>query len=251
MSTNRTIFAFCALALLLLSGCATQRAPVAKDPLEGFNRAMFAVHEGVDKAALKPLARGYDAALPLPVKMSVGNFFGNFRDIGQSGNAFLQGKGNEGMTGLARFFLNSTVGIFGLFDVASEMELMEGDEDFGQTLAVWGVPSGPYLFLPLVGPSGGRDIVGWGVDQYIYPLWRHADGHPALRNSLLGLNAMQYRASLLPADHVLEEASLDKYAYLRAAYLQRRAAQIRDGASAPRDEEDLGELEEPDDPEPR
>ncbi|MDR3054385.1 MAG: VacJ family lipoprotein [Zoogloeaceae bacterium] len=241
MKQNRNLLvALC--AAVLLGGCASnaQRAPIAADPLEGVNRALFSVHEGIDKVALKPLAQGYDAAVPLPAKMGIGNFFGNFRGIARSGNAFLQGKGEEGMNGLARLFINSTVGIFGLFDVASEMGLYEGEEDFGQTLAVWGVPSGPYLFVPLLGPNTGRDLAGWGVDQYVNPLGHQVDDQPALRNSLVGVSAVHLRATLLPTDQLIEEASLDKYAYIRAAYLQRRASMVRDGKpGAAEDEENV------------
>lgn len=221
--------ALAALALACIAGCAgTPRAPSDKDPYEGFNRAMFEVHEGIDKAALKPLARGYDAVMPLPARMGVHNFYENIWDLSRGTNALLQGKGSEGMNGFARLLVNSTVGIFGLFDVASELGFDQGDEDFGQTLAVWGVPDGPYVFLPIIGPNTGRDLVGWGVDQLFYPLWWDLDD-VRLRNSLMALRAVEYRAALLPADKVVEEAALDKYAYLRAAYLQRRHAQIHDG----------------------
>ncbi|MDR1647969.1 MAG: VacJ family lipoprotein [Zoogloeaceae bacterium] len=200
----------------------------AYDPLEGFNRAMFAVNEGIDQVALKPAAQAYEAVVPLPARVGVANFYDNIWDVNRSGNAFLQGKPREGLTGLARLLINSTIGIFGLFDVASELELEEGDEDFGQTLAVWGVPDGPYLFLPFVGPSNPRDLAGWGVDQATYPLWAHVEDRPALRNSLVVLGAVRGRAALLPADTVISDASFDKYTYIRSAALQRRAAQIRD-----------------------
>lgn len=215
-------------ALMLLAGCAgTARAPSEQDPYEGFNRSMFQAHESIDKAVLKPVAKGYDAAVPLPAKMSVHNFYENLWDVSRGGNALLQGKGSEGLTGFERFLINSTVGIFGLFDVASELELEQGDEDFGQTMAVWGVPDGPYTFLPLIGPNTSRDLVGWGVDQYFYPVSQIND--VPVRNSMIALRAVEYRASLLPADKVIDEAALDKYAYIRSAYLQRRASQVYDG----------------------
>ncbi|MDR1889176.1 MAG: VacJ family lipoprotein [Zoogloeaceae bacterium] len=249
MKPNQSLFFIALCAAALLGGCAStsQRAPIAADPFEGFNRAMFNVHEGIDKVALKPLAQGYEAAVPLPAKMSVGNFFGNFRNLVRGSNAFLQGKGEEGMTGLARIFINSTVGIFGLFDVASEMDLDEGEEDFGQTLAIWGVPAGPYLFVPLLGPNTTRDLAGWGVDQYANPLWHQVDDQPALRNSLAGVNVIHLRAGMLPADRLLEEAALDKYAYIRAAYLQRRASLVRDGRLGAAEDEDNVPVYEPDD----
>lgn len=224
------------VAAVLLAGCAgTTRAPSPQDPYEGFNRTMFEVHEGLDKVALRPLAKGYDAAVPLPAKMSVHNFYENIWDVSRGGNAFLQGKPREGFTGLGRLLINSTVGIFGLFDVASEMGLDQGDEDFGQTFAVWGVPDGPYVFLPVIGPNTSRDLVGWGVDQYFYPLWWHVD-NVALRNSAVALRAVEVRAGLLPGDKVIEEAALDKYAYIRSGYLQRRASQVHDGNPPRRDD---------------
>jgi phospholipid-binding lipoprotein MlaA len=208
-----------------------------QDPLEGFNRSMFAINERIDGAVMKPLAQGYDAAVPLPAKSSINNFYDNLRDINRSGNAFLQGKAAEGFTGLGRLIINSTVGIFGLFDVASEVGLAQGEEDFGQTLAVWGVPSGPYLFLPLVGPNTTRDFAGFGIDQYASPLWHQVNDHSALRNSMVGLNAVKIRANMLPLDRIVDEAALDKYAYIRAAFLQRRAAMVRDG-NPPNDSDD-------------
>ncbi|MDR1350094.1 MAG: VacJ family lipoprotein [Zoogloeaceae bacterium] len=236
----KSVYPFCVIALLALltGGCASQaqRAPVAADPFEGFNRAMFSVHREVDSALMRPLAKGYDTAVPLPARMSVSNFFDNFRDLGRSGNALLQGKGEAGATGLARLLVNSTLGIFGLFDVASEMGLEAGNENFAQTLTHWGAPPGPYLFVPLMGPNTPRDLAGWSVDQSIYPLWRHVDDHPALRNSLAGVNLVRQRALLLPIDHLLDEASLDPYAYLRDAYLQSRIAAPDDDAY--RDEAD-------------
>jgi phospholipid-binding lipoprotein MlaA len=229
---------FALFLLLLLAGCASQSASTARDPLEGFNRTMFAASERLDTVLLKPIARGYDAAVPTPVKMSIGNFFDNFRDVSRSGNAFLQGKGREGMSGISRLFINSTVGLFGLFDVASEMGIEKGDEDFGQTLAAWHMPVGPYLYLPMIGPSSGRDLIGSGVDQYAHPLWRYMSAHPAERNALLATSIVHQRAAILPIETQLEEAALDKYAYLRDAYFQRRAAQIRDGRPAPPDDEE-------------
>lgn len=216
------------LAAVLLAGCASTRTPSTDDPYEGFNRAMFEVHEGIDKAVLKPVAKGYDAAVPLPAKMSVHNFYENIWDVNRGANALLQGKAQEGFTGLGRLLINSTVGIFGLFDVASEMGFDQGDEDFGQTLGVWGVSDGPYVFLPIIGPNTVRDLAGWGLDQYFYPLWWQLDDVP-LRNSMIALRAVELRAGYLPADKVVDEAALDKYAYIRSGYLQRRQSQVYDG----------------------
>lgn len=216
-----------ALAALLLSGCAaTGNSP--KDPNEGFNRAMFNVNEGLDTVVAKPLAKGYDAAVPLPVKASVGNFFGNVGDAWVGINNGLQGKPGRGANDFGRLLINSTVGILGLFDVASEMGMPKHDEDFGQTLAVWGVGDGPYVFLPIFGPRTMRDTGGLVVDSFADPVsWGVHEVR--VRNSAKALRFVDVRASLLPADKVVEEAALDKYSYIRDAYLQRRRSQIFDG----------------------
>ncbi len=197
------------------------------DPYEGFNRSMFAVHEVIDKYAAKPVAQVYDNAVPLPVKAGVGNFFGNVGELWVGVNSALQGKFSDAGVDLGRLLINSTVGIFGLFDVASELGLERHDEDFGQTMAVWGAGSGGYLFWPVIGSRTVRDTLGWGVDIMGDPVG-YVDSIP-VRNSLRGLRIVDIRASLLPADKVVEEAALDKYAYIRDAYLQRRRNQIFDG----------------------
>ena len=197
------------------------------DPYEGFNRSMFAVHEVIDKYAAKPVAQVYDNTVPLPVKAGVGNFFGNVGELWVGVNSALQGKFSDAGVDLGRLLINSTVGIFGLFDVASELGLERHDEDFGQTMAVWGAGSGGYLFWPVIGSRTVRDTLGWGVDLMGDPVG-YVDSIP-VRNSLRGLRIVDIRASLLPADKVVEEAALDKYAYIRDAYLQRRRNQIFDG----------------------
>ncbi len=212
--------------VLMLVGVATAEDNL-RDPYEGFNRSMFAVHEVVDKYAARPVAQVYDAATPLPVKAGVGNFFGNVSDLWIGINSAFQGKFGDAGVDISRLLINSTVGIFGLFDVASELGLEKHDEDFGQTLAVWGVGDGGFLFWPVIGPRTVRDTAGWGVDlaadpvSYVDPI--------SMRNSLRGLRFVDVRASLLPADRVVEEAALDKYSYIRDAYLQRRRNQIYDG----------------------
>ena len=208
-----------------LTGCAST-ASNPKDPYEGFNRAMFSVNEGIDIVA-KPLAQGYDAAAPLPVKAGIGNFFGNIYDVWTAVNNLLQGKGGDAVSDLGRVLINTTVGIGGVFDVASEMGLEKHAEDFGQTMAVWGVPEGEYLYWPLIGPRTTRDSFGWLVDTAADPVWRVDD--VALRNSLVGVHFIDLRASLLPTDKVVEQAAFDKYSYIRDAYLQSRRSAVRDG----------------------
>lgn len=223
-----------ALAVSLLSGCATT-ANNPRDPHESFNRAMFDVNEAVDTVVAKPLAKGYDNVAPLPVKAGVGNFFGNVGDLWVGVNNGLQGKVGDGASNIGRLLINSTVGILGLFDVASEMGIRKHDEDFGQTLAVWGVGDGGYLFLPILGPRTVRDTFGWGVDAYADPVtW--GQRNPAVRNSAEAVRFIDIRASLLPADKVVDEAALDKYAYIRDAYLQRRRSQIYDGRPPKQDD---------------
>lgn len=216
------------LAGLVASACVGARAegnPI--DPYESFNRPMFAVNEAFDKYAAKPVAQAYDGATPLPVKASVGNFFGNVGDLWIGVNSALQGKFADAGSDIGRLLINSTVGIFGLFDVASELGLEKHDEDFGQTLAVWGVGGGGYLFWPVIGPRNVRDTFAWGVDYYVDPVIRVRP--VAVSNSMAGLRFVDVRASLLPSDKVVDEAALDKYAYIRDAYLQRRRNQIFDG----------------------
>lgn len=217
--------AFASVVALGLSGCATT-ADNPKDPYEGFNRAMFKVNEGIDMA-LKPVAQGYDAAAPLPVKAGVGNFFGNISDVWTSVNNFLQGKGGDGLSDAGRVLINTTIGIGGVFDVASEMGLEKHAEDFGQTLGKWGVGDGPYFYWPIIGPRTTRDTFGFAVDSYVDPVARVHD--VPLRNSLLGVRLIDKRASLLPSDKVVEQAAFDKYNYIRDAYLQNRRSEISDG----------------------
>lgn len=211
--------------IALLSVAAT--AETSRDPYEGFNRAVFSANEVLDRYAARPVAQAYDASVPLPVKAGVGNFFGNVGDVWGSANSAMQGKGADAGNGLARLLINSTVGIFGLFDVASEMGFERYNEDFGQTLAVWGVNDGPYLVLPLIGSRTTRDAVGWAFDTYVDPL--STISPESLRIGTAVLRFVDIRAGLLPADKIVEEAALDKYAYVRDAYLQRRRSLIHDG----------------------
>ena len=199
------------------------------DPYEGFNRTMYSVNDALDKVAIKPVAKAYDIVVPLPVKAGVGNFFGNTGDLLIGVNGALQGKFSDAGSDIARLLINSTVGIFGLFDVASELGIEKHDEDFGQSLAVWGVPNGPYFFWPLIGPRTLRDTAGWLGDSYVDPVWSAQKRSFAVRNSLVALRFVDIRASLLPADKIVDEAALDKYTYIRDAYQQRRRNQIYDG----------------------
>lgn len=220
----RSLMVAC-VASVFISGCATM-TPHPKDPFESFNRAMFSVNEGVD-VVLKPVAQGYESAVPDLVRTGVGNFFGNIADVWTSLNNLLQGKPLVAISDFARVMANTTFGVLGVFDVATSFGIEKHSEDFGQTLAVWGVGDGPYFFWPVIGPRMARDTLGWGVDAYVDPVL-NADPVP-VRNTLTGVRLVDTRASLLPADKVVEEAAFDKYSYIRNAYFQNRRNEIYDG----------------------
>jgi phospholipid-binding lipoprotein MlaA len=233
-SSARNIASTLALACALLAGCATTQSRV--DPFEPWNRAMYQVHETVDSALIKPIAEGYVRAAPVPVRTSVSNFFGNIDDLFSGINHVLQGKKERAGDDFGRVLLNSTFGIAGLFDLASEMGITKDKTDFGITFGKWGAPQGPYIFVPLFGPTTVRDGTGWLVRIYANPIGYIGDVR--LRNSLYGLNYLDTRAQLLSAEGVLEAAALDKYRYLRNAYLRARRYQVYDGKPPPEDEEE-------------
>ncbi len=178
-------------AATVLAGCATSGNP--KDPIEGYNRAMFSFNETVDKAVIKPVAQGYNYVTPQPVQTGVSNFFGNLADIWTSVNNLLQGKPGDALSDAGRVLINSTVGILGLFDVATPMGLEKHEEDFGQTLGRWGVGDGAYVVLPILGPRTVRDTVGLAADIYTDPV-RDADAHRGYRNTAIALRAIDTRA---------------------------------------------------------
>ncbi len=226
-----------AAAILVLTGCATT-ANNPQDPLEGYNRAMFTFNDAVDRAVLKPVATGYKNVVPGFAQTGVGNFFGNLSDAWSSVNNLLQGKPEQAGTDFGRVALNSTFGIFGLLDIASEAGMQKSDEDFGQTLGKWGVPSGPYLILPLLGPSTVRDTAALPADIG-GDIWKYKE--PAnWRNIGAGIRVIDTRASLLDASSLLEDAALDRYEFLRDGYLQRRQSQVYDG-DVPRQAPDADE----------
>jgi phospholipid-binding lipoprotein MlaA len=221
------------LCLLFLSGCATvdaDRDP--RDPWEGFNRGVYSFNETFDEYVAQPVARGYVAVLHQEIRTRVSNFFANIQDLLIGANNFLQGKFEDGVNDWARFTFNSTFGLLGLHDIASDLGLEKHNEDFGQTLGWWGVGPGPYLILPFLGSSTVRDATGTAVDWAVQPV---GEVRPiALRNTLYGLYFVDTRAQFLDASRILEEAALDKYVFQRDAYLQRRRSLIYDG-SPPRE----------------
>ena len=220
------MFALATALLAGLSGCAST-ANNPKDPLEGFNRAMFSFNDGLDKAIIKPVAQGYDYVLPQPVQTGVGNFFGNIADVFIAVNNLLQGKPADAASDAGRFLLNTTIGVLGVFDVATPAGLEKHDEDFGQTFGRWGVGEGAYVVWPFIGSRTVRDTAGYVVDVAVDPVW-NVD-HVPTRNSLAVLRLVDTRASLLPAEKVIDDAALDKYTYMRDAYLQCRKSLVYDG----------------------
>ena len=218
------------LTSLLLAGCATTGGGEPRDPWEGMNRKTFAFNDALDRAVLKPVATGYQKVVPAPAREGVNNFFDNLEDIGTSLNNFLQGKPRQGFSDAGRFVLNTTLGFFGVWDVATPMGLEKHYEDFGQTLGVWGVQSGPYLVIPLLGPSSARDAPAKAVD----PSWYYS--HQSLLDNgraywgFWSLDKVRSRANLLQSEKLLDEAALDKYTFIRDAWLQRRRSQVYDGS---------------------
>lgn len=216
-----------------LSGCAHQNT---RDPLEPLNRGVYAFNDAIDIAVMKPLAKGYQAVLPQFVRTGVTNFFSNLDDVTVAVNNLLQLKLPHAASDIGRLVINSTIGVLGLFDVATHFGLEKHNEDFGQTLGYWGLGNGPYLVLPFLGPSSFRDGVGRWVDWKTDPVsW---EDHIRTRNQALALRFLNNRALLLDSEKVLDAAAIDRYAFLRDAYLQRRRSLVYDGNPPPEPEED-------------
>lgn len=215
--------------LALTSGCATYTGPShAQDPWESYNRNMYRFNTTLDRAVLKPVAETYQTVVPEPARIGVWNFFTNIEDLSNTVNNILQGKVDAGLADLGRFLINSTLGLGGIIDIATAAGIEKSNEDFGQTLGVWGVPSGPYFVIPFLGPSSARDAPSRYVDPRFF--YDRDIANIVLRNSLFALDVVRTRASLLRADKVLEEAgSIDEYAFVRDAWLQRRLNQVYDG----------------------
>ena len=226
------------LFILIISsvtfGCASVKGPSPEhDPFESYNRAMFSFNDAFDKAILKPVAAAYKNYVPEPIQTGVSNFFSNIGDIFVILNDLLQGKFAQARDDSVRFIMNTIFGVFGIFDVATYMDLPKHNEDFGQTLAVWGVSDGPYLVLPFLGASTLRDTAGLIVDAQVDPILDITDDEA--RYATLALKTVDTRARLLGASNVLDKAAFDRYAFMRDAYLQRRQFLIHDG-SPPKDE---------------
>jgi phospholipid-binding lipoprotein MlaA len=235
------IRSLCRIAALVsvaaLGGCATT-APDPRDPIEPVNRAVFEFNEQVDRFAIKPVAEAYTAVTPEIVRTGVRNFFSNLRDPWIGVNNLLQGKVDEGLSDLFRFITNSTFGLAGLTDIASDMGMEKHNEDFGQTMGRWGLEPGAYLVLPILGPSSVRDGAGLIADGFAYLPWRlptdlEFNNRVAWRTGLTILDTVNIRANLLGTTGLLEEAALDRYVFVRNAYFQRRRSLVYDGNPPP------------------
>ncbi|MDQ6621626.1 MAG: VacJ family lipoprotein [Pseudomonadota bacterium] len=232
------------LSVLVLAGCAAAPARTASaiDPWEPMNRGLYQVHETVDKVILKPAVNVYTTVTPQLVRRGVSNFFNNIEDAFSAVNGVLQGKPQKAGDDLGRVLTNTMFGLGGLIDVASGAGIERGNEDFGQTLAVWGVAQGPYLFIPVLGPSTVRDASGSAVRLYFGPTGEIHD--VAARNVVYGLGVVDARYQAGDALDVVNAAALDRYTFIRNAYLQRRRYLIYDG-KVPAEADDDKDKEKP------
>ena len=228
-------------SVIMMTGCATiqQNERVAKiDPFEPMNRAVFSFNEAADDYVIKPIAQAYKFVLPEFVRTGVTNFFSNINDVLIAANNLLQAKPVEAANDIGRFLINSTIGVLGLFDVATDMGLDKNREDFGQTLGVWGFSDGPYVVLPFFGASNVRDTVGLAVDIETDFMINTNKLNSDEKIAVNALRVINRRAELLDAGQLLEDAAFDKYSFLRDGYLQRRRNQVYDGNPPPVKEED-------------
>jgi phospholipid-binding lipoprotein MlaA len=234
MALQRSLRVAAIALAALLGGCATTGSKV--DPLEPMNRAMFEVHDVVDGNVIKPLAEAYVAVMPGLVRTGLSNFYNNIDDLFSGINGLLQGKTEKAGHDFGRVMVNTLFGVLGIFDPASDAGIERGNEDFGQTFAYWGLPSGPYLFVPLFGPTTVVDGAGFVVRVLWGPVGEIPD--VAVRNSLYGLGYMNTRAGLLEAGQIVDAAALDRYRFIRNAYLQKRRYEVYDGKPPPEPEDE-------------
>jgi len=235
MNLNRLRLSATLAAALLLSGCAsTPGRPY--DPFEASNRVMYAINDPLDKYFAKPIAQFYVDYVPSIIRTGVSNYFNNIDDLFSGINGLLQGKLDKAGDDFGRVMLNTGFGILGLIDIASDAGIPRGNEDFGQTFGYWGIPQGPYLFIPLWGPSTVRDGTGSILRYWYTPTQLIPD--VAVRNVIYGIGAIDARAQALDATSLIEQASIDPYTFVRRSYLQRREYMVYDGKPPPEKEED-------------
>jgi phospholipid-binding lipoprotein MlaA len=222
-----------ALAASLVAGCAA--SPSRVDPFEPMNRAFYQVHDAVDTAVMKPAIQVYIDVVPQPIRKSVSNFFNNIDDLISAINDLLQGDLDRFGNDMGRVTLNTGWGLGGLIDLASMLGIERGNQDFGLTFGKWGLDQGPYLFVPLLGPTTFRDGAGWIARLYVGPVGYISD--VPLRNSIYGVGAVDLRAQVTETSQIIDTAALDRYVFIRNAYLQRRRYLLYDGKPPPEPEE--------------
>jgi phospholipid-binding lipoprotein MlaA len=223
------------ISLTMLGGCASTGNP--RDPIEPLNRGVYQFNDALDKVLLKPAAEVYRGVLPQFVRTSVSNIFSNINDVIVALNNLLQGKFIDSVSDVGRIAVNSTIGVLGIFDVATHLGMEKHDEDFGQTLGYWGIGDGPYLVLPFFGPKNLRDTVGLFVDYKTDPI-TYIDPTRD-RNIVRGVRIVNRRSELLETSKILETAALDPYEFVRDAYLQRRRNLVHDGSPPPEKDDDI------------
>jgi len=223
-----------AMLCLLVGGCAS--APSKVDPLEPMNRALYRVHDALDSAVAKPVAEGYVAVVPQFIRTAFSNVFHNIDDLFSAVNGILSGRFDTAGNDLGRVMLNTLAGAGGLIDVASDAGMERGNLDFGTTFAIWGIPAGPYLFIPLFGPTTVRDGTGVLVRIAVGPVGFLPD--VPLRNSLYGVGYVDLRAQALDAGDIVNQAAIDRYTFIRNAYFQRRRYLIYNGKPPPETEDE-------------
>ncbi|TMG83901.1 MAG: VacJ family lipoprotein [Betaproteobacteria bacterium] len=233
-SLSRYIGLLVAGAAMLLAGCAA--APNKDDPFEPWNRTMYDVHQAVDGTIVKPIAQAYVTATPELIRTGISNFFGNIDDLFTGINNMLEGRGDQAGDDFGRVLLNSTFGMGGILDLASMMGITKDKKDFGITFGKWGAPQGPYFFVPLFGPTTLRDGTGTVVRIFLSPIG-YINEIP-VRNTLYGVGYLDTRAQALSAESVLDTAAIDRYRFLRNAYLKNRRYQVYDGKPPPEEDED-------------
>jgi len=229
MCRKSPVLGVLAISLLLFSGCATTQGDSGGadyDPLEPMNRKIHSFNTVLDKVALRPLAKGYKTVVPSPIRKGITNFFSNLTTPRSALNNFLQGKPKRGFNELGRFLFNSTLGLGGFFDVAGAGGMERYDENFGQTLSVWGIPDGPYIVLPFWGPNMASDMFALPVDYYS-DIWTYYD-NTSVRSKVWGLRIIDLRYRLLAVDSILDD-SPDPYITIRESFMQNRNFRIYDG----------------------
>ena len=222
-------------AAVFLGGCATTQSRV--DPFEPWNRAMFEVNDVVDGNIVKPVAEAYVKYTPEPIRTGISNFFGNIEDLFVGINNVLEGNGNRAGDDFGRVLLNTTFGLGGIFDLASMMGIERHTQDFGITFGKWGFSQGPYFFVPLFGPTTVRDGTGTVIRAFLGPTTYIFTDVP-VRNIIWGVGALDLRANMLGTESMVDQAALDRYRFIRNAYLRARRYQVYDGKPPPEDDDD-------------